>query len=165
MVGHTGDLKATMIGCKAADEAVKVLSSSVVAVHATFSNVVQMMYKFSLIQVILDAIEQVGGIFVVTADHGNAEDMVKRDKSGKPIRNKDGNVQPLTSHTLNPVSAYWICFASSNVMSWTHKCGVSHPTETVCRSPSPLEVQGLHLGLDSGKTLRMPGSPMSRQQS
>ncbi|KAI4994264.1 hypothetical protein ZWY2020_029312 [Hordeum vulgare] len=76
MVGHTGDLEATIVGCKAADEAVKI---------------------------ILDAIEQVGGIFVVTADHGNAEDMVKRDKSGKPIRDKDGNVQPLTSHTLNPV--------------------------------------------------------------
>jgi len=76
MVGHTGDLQATIIGCKAADQAVKI---------------------------ILDAIEQVGGIFVVTADHGNAEDMVKRDKSGEPIRDKDGNVQPLTSHTLNPV--------------------------------------------------------------
>ena len=76
MVGHTGDLEATIVGCKAADEAVRI---------------------------ILDAIEQVGGIFVVTADHGNAEDMVKRDKSGKPIRDKDGNVQPLTSHTLNPV--------------------------------------------------------------
>lgn len=76
MVGHTGDLEATIIGCKAADEAVKI---------------------------ILDAVEQVGGIFVVTADHGNAEDMVKRDKSGKPIRDRNGNVQPLTSHTLNPV--------------------------------------------------------------
>uniref|UniRef100_A0A0D3FI23 phosphoglycerate mutase (2,3-diphosphoglycerate-independent) n=1 Tax=Oryza barthii TaxID=65489 RepID=A0A0D3FI23_9ORYZ len=76
MVGHTGDIEATIVGCKAADEAVKI---------------------------VLDAIEQVGGIFVVTADHGNAEDMVKRDKSGKPLRDKDGNVQPLTSHTLNPV--------------------------------------------------------------
>jgi 2,3-bisphosphoglycerate-independent phosphoglycerate mutase len=35
------------------------------------------------LQIILDAIDQVGGIYVVTADHGNAEDMVKRDKSGK----------------------------------------------------------------------------------
>uniref|UniRef100_A0A0D9VTL7 phosphoglycerate mutase (2,3-diphosphoglycerate-independent) n=1 Tax=Leersia perrieri TaxID=77586 RepID=A0A0D9VTL7_9ORYZ len=76
MVGHTGDIEATIIGCNAADEAVKI---------------------------ILDAIDQIGGIFVVTADHGNAEDMVKRDKSGKPLRDKDGNVQPLTSHTLNPV--------------------------------------------------------------
>ncbi|KAE8729755.1 2,3-bisphosphoglycerate-independent phosphoglycerate mutase [Hibiscus syriacus] len=51
MVGHTGDIQATIVGCKSADEAVKL---------------------------ILDAIERVGGIFVVTADHGNAEDMVKR---------------------------------------------------------------------------------------
>lgn len=76
MVGHTGDIEATIVGCKAADEAVKI---------------------------ILDAVEQLGGIFVLTADHGNAEDMAKRDKSGKPLRDKDGKVQTLTSHTLNPV--------------------------------------------------------------
>ncbi|KAJ1297309.1 hypothetical protein BS78_01G365600 [Paspalum vaginatum] len=76
MVGHTGDIEATIVGCKAADEAVKI---------------------------ILDAIDQMGGIFVLTADHGNAEDMAKRDKSGKPLRDKDGKVQTLTSHTLNPV--------------------------------------------------------------
>jgi 2,3-bisphosphoglycerate-independent phosphoglycerate mutase len=75
MVGHTGDIEATIVACKAADEAVKI---------------------------ILDAIEQVGGIYVVTADHGNAEDMVKRDKAGKPLL-KDGKVQILTSHTLEPV--------------------------------------------------------------
>lgn len=45
-----------------------------------------------------------GGIYVVTADHGNAEDMVKRDKKGEPIVGKDGKVQILTSHTLQPVS-------------------------------------------------------------
>lgn len=53
---------------------------------------------------ILDAVEQVGGIYVVTADHGNAEDMVKRDKKGKPQLDKDGKIQILTSHTLEPVS-------------------------------------------------------------
>ncbi|CAL1406159.1 unnamed protein product [Linum trigynum] len=76
MVGHTGDVEATVVSCKAADEAVKIM---------------------------IDAIAQVGGIFVVTADHGNAEDMVKRDKSGKPVLDKNGNVQILTSHTLQPV--------------------------------------------------------------
>uniref|UniRef100_A0A7C9E098 phosphoglycerate mutase (2,3-diphosphoglycerate-independent) n=1 Tax=Opuntia streptacantha TaxID=393608 RepID=A0A7C9E098_OPUST len=76
MVGHTGDIQATIVGCKAADEAVKI---------------------------ILDAVEQVGGIYVVTADHGNAEDMVKRDKKGNPLLDKNGNVQIMTSHTLNPV--------------------------------------------------------------
>ncbi|XP_062120602.1 2,3-bisphosphoglycerate-independent phosphoglycerate mutase [Humulus lupulus] len=76
MVGHTGDIAATVVACKAADEAVKI---------------------------ILDAIEQVGGIYVVTADHGNAEDMVKRNKSGKPQLDKNGKIQILTSHTLEPV--------------------------------------------------------------
>ncbi|KAK9291110.1 hypothetical protein L1049_009297 [Liquidambar formosana] len=76
MVGHTGDIEATVVACKAADDAVKM---------------------------ILDAIEQVGGIYVVTADHGNAEDMVKRNKSGQPLLDKNGNIQILTSHTLQPV--------------------------------------------------------------
>lgn len=55
-------------------------------------------------QIILDAIEQVGGIYVVTADHGNAEDMVKRNKKGEPLLDKAGKIQILTSHTLQPVS-------------------------------------------------------------
>ncbi|KAJ6708507.1 PHOSPHOGLYCERATE MUTASE putative-RELATED [Salix viminalis] len=76
MVGHTGDIEATIVACKVTDDAVKM---------------------------IIDAIEQVGGIFVITADHGNAEDMVKRDKSGKPLLDKNGNLQILTSHTLQPV--------------------------------------------------------------
>lgn len=58
----------------------------------------------SFLQMILDAIEQVGGIFLVTADHGNAEDMVKRNKKGEPLLDKNGNIQILTSHTLEPVS-------------------------------------------------------------
>ncbi|CAK7343440.1 unnamed protein product [Dovyalis caffra] len=76
MVGHTGDIEATVVACKVADEAVKM---------------------------IIDAVEQVGGIYLITADHGNAEDMVKRDKSGKPLLDKSGKLQILTSHTLQPV--------------------------------------------------------------
>ncbi|KAK1322552.1 2,3-bisphosphoglycerate-independent phosphoglycerate mutase [Acorus calamus] len=76
MVGHTGDIEATIVACKAADKAVKM---------------------------IIEAIEQVGGIYVVTADHGNAEDMVKRNKKGQPLLDKAGNIQILTSHTLQPV--------------------------------------------------------------
>lgn len=60
--------------------------------------------RFLIVQMILDTIEQVGGIYVVTADHGNAEDMVKRNKKGEPDLDKDGNIQILTSHTLEPVS-------------------------------------------------------------
>ncbi|KAH7441652.1 hypothetical protein KP509_03G047400 [Ceratopteris richardii] len=53
---------------------------------------------------ILDAIDQVGGIYLVTADHGNAEDMVKRNpKTAQPLLDKNGNIQILTSHTCWPV--------------------------------------------------------------
>jgi 2,3-bisphosphoglycerate-independent phosphoglycerate mutase len=38
-----------------------------------------------------------------TADHGNADDMVQRDKKGKPLKDDKGKVIPLTSHTLAPV--------------------------------------------------------------
>jgi bisphosphoglycerate-independent phosphoglycerate mutase (AlkP superfamily) len=86
-------------------------------------------------QIILDAIEQAGGIFVLTADHGNAEDMAKREKSGKPLRDKDGKVQALTSHTLNPVSALMIKFVAELVLK-----------PSTCRFQSPLEVLGLHPG-------------------
>jgi len=37
-----------------------------------------------------DAIEKVGGIYVIIADHGNDEDMVKRDKKGQPLLDKNG---------------------------------------------------------------------------
>lgn len=69
----------------------------------------------SFLQMILDAIEQVGGIFLVTADHGNAEDMVKRNKKGEPLLDKNGNIQILTSHTLEPVSN------SFKFQQWTPK--------------------------------------------
>lgn len=54
-------------------------------------------------QIFLDAIELVGGIYLVTADHGNAKDMVNRDKSAKPQLDKNGKVQFLT-YTIEQVN-------------------------------------------------------------
>ncbi|GAB2233225.1 hypothetical protein Droror1_Dr00002444, partial [Drosera rotundifolia] len=54
--GHTGDIEATFVTCKDVDEAFKIM---------------------------IDVIEQVGGIYVITANHGNAEDMVKREQELK----------------------------------------------------------------------------------
>ena len=71
---------------------------------------------FPLEQIVLDAVEQVGGIYLVTADHGNAEDMVKRNKAGQPALDKSGGIQILTSHTLQPVSAYTIYCAPALFM-------------------------------------------------
>ena len=63
-----------------------------------------------MLQIMLDAVEEVKGIFLITADHGNAEDMVKRNlKTGKPELNKEGKTEVLTSHTCNPVSTPTSC--------------------------------------------------------
>jgi 2,3-bisphosphoglycerate-independent phosphoglycerate mutase len=76
MVGHTGQLDATIAACAAVDQALATL---------------------------LAAVDDVGGAYVVTADHGNADDMAQRDKAGRPLVGKDGAVLPRTSHTLAPV--------------------------------------------------------------
>ncbi|KAL4419791.1 hypothetical protein ABPG75_006889 [Micractinium tetrahymenae] len=76
MVGHTGKLKAAIEAVTVTDACIKVL---------------------------LDAVDQVGGRFLLTADHGNAEDMVQRQKDGSPVVGPEGKPVELTSHTLNPV--------------------------------------------------------------
>ncbi|CAI5528346.1 unnamed protein product [Closterium sp. Naga37s-1] len=77
MVGHTGVFDAVLEACEAVDGSVKEL---------------------------LEAVEQVGGIYCLTADHGNCDDMVQRNsKTHKPILSPDGTPAPLTSHTLAPV--------------------------------------------------------------
>ena len=76
MVGHTGDLVATIAAIEAVDCALAAL---------------------------IQATDDINGIFLITADHGNADDMAQRDKKGKPLRDASGAVLPLTSHTLAPV--------------------------------------------------------------
>ena len=50
-----------------------------------------------------DAIEKTGGVMVVTADHGNSDDMFEHDKAGNVKRNSDGTPKAKTAHSLNPV--------------------------------------------------------------
>eukprot|EP00967_Tisochrysis_lutea_P098832 scaffold146297_cov26-Tisochrysis_lutea.AAC.2 len=77
MVGHTGDMNATVSACETCDECLGRL---------------------------LACVEELGGVFIVTADHGNADDMVQRQKkTNAPVVGKDGKPLPLTSHTLAPV--------------------------------------------------------------
>eukprot|EP00796_Vickermania_ingenoplastis_P006632 gene6632-4752_t len=79
MVGHTGDLAATITSMEAVDRALTRLA---------------------------EAVDAVNGVYIVTADHGNADDMAQRDKKGKPLIGPDGKVQSLTSHTLAPVPVF-----------------------------------------------------------
>jgi 2,3-bisphosphoglycerate-independent phosphoglycerate mutase len=53
---------------------------------------------------ILPAIEKAGGILLVTADHGNAEEMYEiNKKTGKMKYNEQGRPKAKTAHSLNPV--------------------------------------------------------------
>ncbi len=46
---------------------------------------------------------EVNGRFLIASDHGNADDMAQRNKKGAPLKGENGQVLPLTSHTLAPV--------------------------------------------------------------
>ncbi|MFA5561479.1 MAG: 2,3-bisphosphoglycerate-independent phosphoglycerate mutase [Eubacteriales bacterium] len=76
MVGHTGNFAATVCSMEALD--------------------------LQLAR-ILPVIDKLQGAVIITADHGNADEMYELDKSGKPKLNKDGSYQAKTSHTLQPV--------------------------------------------------------------
>jgi 2,3-bisphosphoglycerate-independent phosphoglycerate mutase len=53
---------------------------------------------------LLAAIDAAGGVALITADHGNADEMFELDKkTGQPAQNKDGSFKAKTAHTLNPV--------------------------------------------------------------
>ena len=77
MVGHTGSLAATRCSMEALD--------------------------LQLAR-ILKVVDKMGGVALITADHGNADEMCEMDKkTGQPKLNKDGSLKAKTSHTLNPV--------------------------------------------------------------
>ncbi len=75
MVGHSGDFAATVQGVEVVDRCLGRL---------------------------LDAAKDVGAIVLITADHGNADEMFELDKSGAPVV-VGGHRKPRTSHSLNPV--------------------------------------------------------------
>ena len=53
---------------------------------------------------ILPVIDALGGVALITADHGNADEMYELNKkTGQPAQNEDGSFKAKTAHTLNPV--------------------------------------------------------------
>ncbi len=76
MVGHTGIFQAVLVALGALDIAVKRVRK---------------------------AVEKAGGVLVITADHGNADDMFEHSKAGKVKHDPNGNISAKTSHSLNPV--------------------------------------------------------------
>lgn len=52
---------------------------------------------------IKDAVEKAGGVLLITADHGNADDMFEHKKDGSLSVDANGEPKAKTSHSLNPV--------------------------------------------------------------
>jgi 2,3-bisphosphoglycerate-independent phosphoglycerate mutase len=77
MVGHTGNFRAATMAIEAVDlELARVLA----------------------------AVDAAGGVALITADHGNADEMFEIDKKTKqPATNPDGSFKAKTAHTLNQV--------------------------------------------------------------
>jgi 2,3-bisphosphoglycerate-independent phosphoglycerate mutase len=76
MVGHTGNFEAAVTAMQGLD-----------------------LQLARLIPVILEA----KGTVMITADHGNADEMYELDKKGNVKRDAEGRTKAKTSHTLNPV--------------------------------------------------------------
>ena len=76
MVGHTGVYQAAIIAVETVDLALGRL---------------------------LPVVDELGGVAIITADHGNADEMYELDNNGEPKRHDDGTFKAKTSHTLNPV--------------------------------------------------------------
>ena len=76
MVGHTGVYQAVLVAMGALDIAVKRVR---------------------------EAVKKAGGVLVISADHGNSDDMFEHDKAGKIKYDDNGNICAKTSHSLNPV--------------------------------------------------------------
>ncbi len=77
MVGHTGNLRAATMAIEAVDLELGRL---------------------------LKVIDELNGMAIITADHGNADEMYELDKkTGHALHDKTGRIKAKTSHTLNPV--------------------------------------------------------------
>jgi 2,3-bisphosphoglycerate-independent phosphoglycerate mutase len=107
MVGHTGNFRAATMAVEAVD--------------------------LSLAR-LLPVIDALGGVALITADHGNADEMYELDKKTKlPAQNKDGSFKAKTAHTLNPVPLilYDNVSAGKLGLSQTEKAGLSNIAATV----------------------------------
>jgi len=52
---------------------------------------------------LIKAVKEAGAVLVVSADHGNSDDMYQRNKKKELVVKEDGTPEAKTSHSLNPV--------------------------------------------------------------
>ena len=98
MVGHTGIFPAVKIAVEAVDLALGRL---------------------------IPAIQKAGGILVISADHGNSDDMYEHAKDGSvKVDKKTGLPKAKTAHSLNPVPAVIFDPANAAQAKLTDKAGL-----------------------------------------
>ena len=97
MVGHTGNLEATVIGVEAVDLA---------------------------LARVIKAVDKVNGILLITADHGNADEMYDKPKADEKVH------KAKTSHTLNKVP--FIVYGADVKLKQDDNLGLSNIAATVC---------------------------------
>ena len=76
MVGHTGNWEAVVCSMEALDLCIGRIKA---------------------------AVKAAGGVMVISADHGNSDDMFEHEKSGDVKIKEDGTPRAKTAHSLNPV--------------------------------------------------------------
>mgnify|MGYP001573900051 FL=1 len=109
MVGHTGNFKATLKACETVDECIGSLSKAVLAV---------------------------GGVLIITADHGNAEEMINRTTGGVD-----------TEHNSNPVPIIIVgdAFRTANQIPQGILADVSPTILGLLKIPAPSQMTGRNL--------------------
>jgi len=55
---------------------------------------------------LIPAVQAAGGILVISADHGNADDMYEHEKKTGKAKIENGKIKVKTAHSLNPVPVY-----------------------------------------------------------
>jgi 2,3-bisphosphoglycerate-independent phosphoglycerate mutase len=105
MVGHTGDIPASIIAVEAIDEAL-------IRVNA--------------------AVKAAKGTLLITADHGNCEVLIERDKNGAPLLDTHGVAVPKKSHTLSPVPFIAIDYSNRTITTGgVSDAGISNVAATI----------------------------------
>ena len=107
MVGHTGVRQAAIAAVEAVDQALGRL---------------------------LPVVEELHGVMLITADHGNSDEMYEWDQKRSAFKRKpDGSYAAKTSHTLNPVPFIVVdpAYADEYVLADLPRPGLSNVAATV----------------------------------
>jgi 2,3-bisphosphoglycerate-independent phosphoglycerate mutase len=111
MVGHTGDLQATINAVEVVDECLGRLEA---------------------------AVTEMGGIALITSDHGNAENMI------------DGAGGPNTAHTNDEVPLI-ITIPGANLRNDSALCDVAPTVLALLHIPKPAEMTGTSIIIGSAR--------------